>query len=155
FMDVTDINARGLAPAKRTLDAIAALKSPAEVWAFVCTPTSANVDFGSPYTFEFPIQLYPTIDAKNPDAYCITVTHAGLGLPDRDYYLRNDEQFPALRAQYKTHIATQLGNIGYANAAQKADAILALETAIAHHHWAVERRRDVVATYNKKTRTEL
>lgn len=155
FMDVTDITARGLAPAKPTIDAIAALNSPSEVWAFVCAPTSANVDFGSPYTFEFPIQLYPTIDAKNPDKYCITVTHAGLGLPDRDYYLRNDQNFPALRNQYKDHITKQLTNIGYANPAQNAAAILALETQIAHHHWAVERRRDVVATYNKKTRAEL
>ncbi|MFT3728763.1 MAG: M13 family metallopeptidase [Terricaulis sp.] len=155
FMDVNAINAKALAPAKPTLDAIAALADHAAIWSFVCAPASANVDFGSPFTFEFPIQLYPNIDAKNPDAYCITVSHAGLGLPDRDYYLRNDQNFPALRAQYKTHIAIQLTNIGYANAAQKADAILALETAIAHHHWAVERRRDVVATYNKKTRAEL
>src|SRR5262249_14699357 len=79
----------------------------------------------------------------------------GLGLPDRDYYLRTDGQFPALRDQYKAHIAKQLANVGYHDADRKAAAILALETQIAHRHWPAARRRDVVATYNKKTRAEV
>ncbi len=146
FMDTNAINAHGLAPAQADLDAIAHLRTHAEVWAFASRP-GAGVDF--------PISMYPAIDARDPDQYCITVTHAGLGLPDRDYYLRNDEQFPQLRDQYKAHIARQLTNAGQADAERKAQAILALETEIARRHWAVERRRDVVATYNKKSPAEL
>ena len=56
--------------------------------------------------------MFPNIDARDPDKYCITLTHAGLGLPDRDYYLRADGAFPQLRDQYRAHIAKQLTNAG-------------------------------------------
>ncbi|MEZ5996719.1 MAG: M13 family metallopeptidase [Hyphomonadaceae bacterium] len=155
FMDVDAINARGMAPARAGLDAIAALRTHADVWSFVCAPENTSVGFGTPATINFPIQLFPLIDARDPDKYCIIVTHAGLGLPDRDYYLRDDEQFPELRSQYQAHIARQLTNAGLSDGERKAQNILALETRIARLHWPVERRRDVVATYNKKTRAEL
>jgi putative endopeptidase len=146
FVDTDAINAKGLAPAQANLAAIAALRTHADVWAFASRPEIST---------NFPISMFPTIDAKDPDAYCITITHAGLGLPDRDYYLRSDGQFPHLRDQYKSHIETQLTNAGQSGAASKAAAILALETQIARRHWEIARRRDVVATYNKKTREEL
>lgn len=146
FVDTNAINAKGLAPAQADLAAIAALRNHEELWAWVCKP-------GNPSNF--PIAMYPNIDARDPDAYCITITHAGLGLPDRDYYIRTDGTFPHLREQYKAHVQTQLANAGVANAASKAAAILALETQIARRHWEIARRRDVVSTYNKKTRAEL
>ena len=146
FLDTAGINAKGLAPAQADLAAIAALRTHAEVWAFACRP-------GSPVVF--PIGMFPNIDARDPDAYNITLTHGGLGLPDRDYYLRNDGQFGDLRNTYKAHIERQLTNAGQTGAAAKATAILALETEIARRHWAIERRRDVVATYNKKTRAQV
>ncbi|HVY85800.1 MAG TPA: M13 family metallopeptidase, partial [Caulobacterales bacterium] len=123
-----------------------ALRTHAEVFAFASKPG---------VTVDFPISMYPAIDARDPDKYCLTITHAGLGLPDRDYYLRDDGQFPELRNQYRAHIARQLTQIGQSNAEAKAAAVLALETEIARRHWAIERRRDVVATYNPKTRAEL
>src|SRR5262249_42648946 len=117
-----------------------------QVWALACKPG---------FSVDFPIGMYPGLDARDPDKYCITLTHSGLGMPDRDYYLRSDQQFPQLRDQYKAHIARQLTHAGQADAERKAQAILALEIEIARRHWAIERRRDVVATYNKKARAEL
>ncbi len=146
FMNTDAINSKGLAPVQADLDAIAALRSHAQVWALACKPG---------FAVDFPIGMYPSLDARDPDKYCITLTHAGLGMPDRDYYLRSDGQFPQLRDQYKAHIARQLANAGQADTERKAQAILALEIQIARRHWAIERRRDVVATYNKKTRAEL
>ena len=146
FMNTDAINAKGLAPIQADLAEIAAIRTHAQVWALACKPG---------FSVDFPIAMYPTLDARDPDKYCITLTQAGLGMPDRDYYLRNDQQFPQLRDQYKSHIARQLTNAGQADAENKARAILALETEIARRHWAVERRRDVVATYNKKTHAEV
>ncbi|MFZ2029513.1 MAG: M13 family metallopeptidase [Vitreimonas sp.] len=146
FMDTNAINARGLQPVQADLARIAAIRTQGDAWALACAP-----DFSA----NFPISMYPSLDARDPDKYCITLTQAGLGMPDRDYYLRTDQQFPQLRDQYKAHIARQLTNAGQTDAERKASAILALETEIARRHWAVERRRDVVATYNKKTRAEV
>jgi putative endopeptidase len=146
FMNTDAINAKGLAPVQADLAEIAAIRTHAQVWALACKPG---------FSVNFPIGMYPSLDARDPDKYCITLTQSGLGMPDRDYYLRTDQQFPQLRDQYKAHIARQLTNAGQPNAERKAQAILALETEIARRHWAVERRRDVVATYNKKTRAEV
>ncbi len=146
FMDTDAINMKGLAPIQPDLEAIAAVRTHGQVWALACRPG---------FSVNFPIGMYPSLDARDPDKYCITLTQAGLGMPDRDYYLRTDGQFPQLRDQYKAHIARQLTNAGQADAEAKAQAILALEIQIAQRHWAIERRRDVVATYNKKTRAEL
>jgi len=146
FMDRDAINAAGLQPIQADLARIAAIRTHGDAWALASAP-----DFGA----NFPISMYPTLDARDPDKYCITLTQAGLGMPDRDYYLRTDGQFPQLRDQYKAHIARQLTNAGQSDAERKAQAILALEIQIARRHWAVERRRDVVATYNKKTHAEI
>ncbi|HVY83663.1 MAG TPA: M13 family metallopeptidase N-terminal domain-containing protein, partial [Caulobacterales bacterium] len=70
FVDVDTINAKGLAPAQADLDAIAALRTHAEVFAFASKPG---------VTVDFPISMYPAIDARDPDKYCLTITHAGLG----------------------------------------------------------------------------
>lgn len=145
YVDVAAINARGLAPAQADLARIAAIRTHAEALAFAWRPVGTS----------FPVGIYPNIDARDPDKYCITVTQSGLGLPDREYYLRNDEQFPQLRDQYKAHVARQLAAVGVADSARKAEAILTLETEIARRHWTIERTRDVVATYNPKTRAEL
>src|SRR5262249_47129394 len=95
---------------------------------------------------------------QNPDRFIVTVTHGGLGLPEREYYRRPDQQFVDIRTQYVTHIANTLTLAGQGNAAQvaaKARRIMALETAIAELHWAIADRRDRSRTYNPKTRAEL
>ncbi len=51
-------------------------------------------------------------DFEDSDAYLVYVGQGGLGLPERDYYTRDDEQSAALRKQYVAHIANQLGNLG-------------------------------------------
>ena len=45
-------------------------------------------------------------DFEDPDAYLVYLGQGGLGLPERDYYLRDDEQSVALRAQYTAHVAS-------------------------------------------------
>ena len=51
-----------------------------------------------------PFLLYINNDAKKPTRYIVYLTQSGLGLPDRDYYFRDDEKSVKLREAYVAHI---------------------------------------------------
>ena len=146
FLDVDTINAKGLAPAQTDLAAIAALRTHQDLVSLIGRP-----DFSA----NFPLVFAISIDEGDPNSYLPILTIAGLSLPDRDYYLRNDETFPQTRNQFKAHAARMLSLAHESDAEAKASAILALETQIAHLHWPIAQRRDRTALYNKRSRAEM
>ena len=77
------------------------------------------------------------IDAKAPDKYAVVIGQAGLGLPDRDYYLA--AQFSGQRAAYFTYIAHILSLIGWEKPKEFAAAIITFETAICRSKLAPDR----------------
>ncbi|HZV38859.1 MAG TPA: M13 family metallopeptidase, partial [Pseudoxanthomonas sp.] len=81
----------------------------------------------------------------------------GLGLPDKDYYLNADPRFAGIREAYVAHIRRMLGYAGVngADAKARADAVLALETALAKPQWDRAKLRDRDKTYNVFTFAEL
>ena len=99
--------------------------------------------------------VYLAADDKHPNQYAVNVVQSGLGLPDREYYLRDEAGTKAVREAYHKYIADMLTLGGVADAQAKADAIFALETAIAKLHWAAADRRDAEKTYNPMTMSEL
>ncbi|MDH4383959.1 MAG: M13-type metalloendopeptidase [Caulobacter sp.] len=92
-------------------------------------------------------------DAKDPNAYALYVGQAGLGLPDRDYYLTN--QFKTQKAAYRAYVAQMLTLAGWANANARADQILAMEDRIAAASWSKVQQRDPDANFNPMTVAEL
>jgi putative endopeptidase len=146
FLDTATIESLGLKPASSALEAIDAATSPEDIARLTARP-----DLGLPAPIEFGVGL----DLKHPDRYVVEVDHGGLGLPDRDYYLREDGEFPTIRAQYREHIARLLTLAGSTDAAASAMRIVALETEIAKLHWARADRRDRDKIYNPATRAEL
>lgn len=144
FMDTDAINAAGLAPARPFLDKIYAAR----------TPTDIARLFGEP-GFVSPIGVYVDADAKQSDTYALNANITGLGLPDRDYYLKTDARSLDIRAKYKAYLAFVLGKAGYADPDQAARAVLSLETWIAQSDWdrAGARNRDL--TYNKLSVAEF
>src|SRR4029077_11666845 len=85
--------------------------------------------------------------------YIFNIAQDGLGLPDRDYYLKDDNtSLRLVRRKYQQHIATALGMLGDANAEQLATDIVALETELARVKWSKADTREPAKTYNK---TEL
>src|SRR5690606_13924169 len=94
-------------------------------------------------------------DAHDPDTYVVYLTQSGLGLPDESYY-REEQHAPALAA-YRPHVARMLRLAGLEEQAAQdaADQVLALETALAGHHWDRVTRRDAEKTYNPMTFGEL
>jgi len=90
-------------------------------------------------------------DFDDSGAYLVYVGQGGLGLPERDYYTRDDERSVALRTQYVAHVANQLGNLGDTEspAQEAAERILAFETRLAEASYTAEQLRDVQLTMNR------
>src|SRR5712671_2433875 len=92
-------------------------------------------------------------DEKDPTRSTLHASQGGLGLPDRDYYLR--DAFRDKKAKYRDYVARLLGMVGWADAQQRADEVVALETRIAEASWSRAESRDHDRTYNPLTLAEL
>ena len=122
-MDEAAIDKAGSAPLKDDLAAIATLKSPADVAALIADWQVR----GDQVLFDFEAQP----DLKHSGTDILYAGQGGIGLPDRDYYLRDDAKSKQLLGQYRSHVARMLGLLGDKNAKEEADWIVALETRFA------------------------
>ena len=149
YMNRTARDAAGIKPLQPVLTRIAAIDSKA---ALIAAFANAAID-GS----DAPLGLYVGTDRKDPDSYLVGLGVGGLGLPDRDYYLNPDPRFVKIREAYVAHIQRMLGFAGVsgADAKARADAILALETALAKPQWDRVKLRDRDKTYNVVTFADL
>ena len=103
-----------------------------------------------------PYGLSVHLDSKDSTRYVFDVQQDGLGLPDRDYYLRDDATtLRLIRRQYQLHVAEALARLGDHNAPQEAAAIVALETELARSQWTKADNLDPEKTYNKVQLAEL
>jgi putative endopeptidase len=146
FLDTDAIERLKLGPAQPGLEAIAAARTPEDVARLMARP-----DLG----LRSPLRVGMTLDQKDPERYIVVITQGGLGMPDRDYYLKDEAVYSGLRDKYRAHITRLLTLAGDANAAAEAQSILEVETSIAKLHWPVAKRRDRDLTYNLKSRAEL
>jgi predicted metalloendopeptidase len=141
YMDEPHLEALGLAPLKPQFAAIDALTSKREIPALIAQFNRTGA--GAPYDIDI------DLDPKDSTRYAVTLTQSGLGLPDRDYYLKDDAKLKDARAKYLAHIEKMLGMAGDADAHQSAAAILQLETELARLQWTRVENRDPEKTYNK------
>ncbi|RIJ27464.1 M13 family metallopeptidase [Henriciella algicola] len=144
YMATDAIEAAGMAPAQPYLDQIAAIDSREALASVFMSPG-----------FSSPINGFVWVDDKNPDDYIFQMSMGGLGLPDREYYLKDDEKSVEIRAKYEELLTFLLGKAGYEDAAAKAADVLALETELAQADWDRAVSRNPEITYNKVTRDEL
>jgi endothelin-converting enzyme/putative endopeptidase len=141
-LDTDAIEKHGLAPIQPELDRIAALQSKQELPALIAhlnrLQAGAFFDYGSQQDFK---------DATREIAY---IDQSGLGLPEKDYYLRTDPQSIELRKQYVAHLANVLKLLGdQPDAAQsEAQKIMDLETALAKASQGNVERRDPDKIYH-------
>jgi putative endopeptidase len=94
-----------------------------------------------------PMAIFVTRDRKNSNQYLVGMSQSGLGLPNRDYYLKEDEKFVKIREQYVDHIHRVMELSGMSD--KPGANILAFETAIAKIQWSITEQRDPLKTYNK------
>lgn len=102
-----------------------------------------------------PFSFYVYTDAKNSEYNAVYMGQGGLGLPDRDYYLKEDQHSQEIRTAYQTYISTILGFISQSKNVNDAKKIMSMETQIAQISMAKTEMRDPEKTYNKKTYAEF
>ena len=141
FMDSARVEALGATPLQPELKVIAAVKSAKQLPAAFAHFAKIGV--------QVPVSVSVGADQKASSTNIVSVSQSGLGLPDRDYYLKNDAKTVAVRDAYRKYIADVFTAAKQPDPAGAADRILALETKIAEKHWDRARNRDRNATYNK------
>ena len=103
-----------------------------------------------------PFDLGVSQDGRDATRYAVLLVQSGLGLPDRDYYLKDDDaKLKQARMQYQMLIETSLAQGGEKDAAASARDIVALETALAKVQWTKVENRNPVKSYNKVPLAEL
>jgi putative endopeptidase len=147
FMNEEQIEALGLKPLQAEFAAIDAIKDMNGIPAQIAHMNAIGA--GAPYG------LGINLDARNSTQYAVTLFQSGLGLPDRDYYLKDDAKLKDARTSYRAHIEKMLTMAGEAKAASGAEAILNLETSLAKIQWTRVEERDPIKTYNKTAISEL
>ena len=147
FMDEAAVNAAGLAPIRPLIEEIEGIGS-REAWA-----TELGQLFRQGITG--PFGGYVATDDRIPTEMIMRLTQSGLGLPDRDYYLRDDPSLVEKRNAYRDYLGRLLTLAGESGAAERAAAVLALESRIADVHWTRVDSRDDEKTYNKRSLTQL
>lgn len=139
WMNVDALNELGAAPLQPYLDKIYAIESKQDLAHYYAT---ANLHADSP----FGMGIIP--DPADTTRYTAFLGQSGLGMPDRDYYLKDDEKFAQYRDAYRSYMVKVLDLAGLENAEARADTIIALETKLAEIHWSQEDSRDIQKIYN-------
>src|SRR6185503_12169852 len=148
-MDESAINAKGAAPLDPLLKKVAALTS-----ANALAPLVAELHtIGVKPFFNFGTEA----DFKDASVEMAIADQGGMGLPDRDYYSRDDAKSVELRKQYVEHVGKMASLLGDPadRAAKSAEAVMKIETALAKAALDVVARRDPNQIYHKLSAAEL
>ncbi len=148
-MDSIAVEKAGIAPLKPYLDRIDKLKNYSDLLAYI-TQEYAE---GNGSLFRFGGGL----DAKNSNAFVAQVGSGGISLPDRDYYLKDDDRMKKVRTAYESHIFNVFRLLGDSEAKAKAAVsdIMRIETAYAKARMSRVEMRDAEKRYNKMTIADL
>lgn len=148
-MDMETRNARGITPITPLLEKIDAIQSPADLTTTIAQLHRIGIDV--------PWGAGIDQDARNSEKYMLHLMQDGLGMPDRDYYLKDDAESVRVREAYRTHVEKLFRLMGYtpARARVARDTLLSIETRLAKASMRKEDMRDPEKTYHKFSRAEL
>src|SRR3569623_86819 len=139
WMNEAGIEAKGTAPLQPYLARIAAVNDLTGLQTLFATTGYAS-----------PISIGSIPNLSDPTHYTAIVGQGGLGMT-RDLYLLQGEKYVAFRAAYKAYVEKMLGLAGIPDAGAKANAIFALETAMAKEQWSPEQSRDLAKLNDPET----
>ena len=134
YLDTAAIEARGLAPIRPALRAIASIKDRRALSAMLGARLRADTDpfNNNNYSSSHDLfGLFVSQDLNRPTRNIPYLMQGGLGLPDRDYYLSTRPETLELRKAYRAYVAKVFRLAGFSAPETRADRVLALETRIA------------------------
>ncbi len=148
-MNTSAIDAAGLKPLQPEIDAIRSLHDKNQLPALLAQDQTLGVN-----AF---FSLGSQQDFRDASKEIASVDQDGLGLPEKDYYLRTDPQSVKIQQEYVQHVANMLGLAGEAKAQAQADAkaVMALETAMAKASMGQVERRDPNKVYHIESTTQF
>jgi len=148
-MDEATIASQGASRLQPELERIAAIRNGADLVEEVARLQELGVDT------LFSVDVHQ--DEKDSARYAVHLTQGGLVLPDRDYYLNDDDRTKNVRTEYLKHLSTMFQLLGEdaATAARDSQVVLSLETQLAKASRKLEDLRDPEANYNKMATTDF
>lgn len=149
IMDTNGIEAKGYTPLQPIFDQIQAIQKPKDILSFAC---AQNV-IGNDVLFNFAVFA----DEKNVTKNIAIFMQGGLGLPDRDYYFRSDDQTVGIQVAYKAMLKKFFVLTGDDTTSAMANAmkVYELEKKIAQGHFTNVQLRDPEKNYNKMGTAQL
>jgi len=147
FLDEARLEQIGVQPVLAQFAKIDALTSKDDLPALIARLNRTDV------TAPYDLSIDP--DQKDSTRYAVTLGQSGLGMPDRDYYLKDDAKLKAIRNHYLEHIEKLFALAGETNAQESAAEVLQFETAMAALQWTRVENRDPQKTYNKVALADL
>ena len=160
-MDETAIDKAGLSPLQPVIDHIAKLQDKSQLPALVASIHQiirpADLNFISAQYGGVLFGLYASPDFDDATKQLATIDQSGMGMPSREFYLKDDEKSKQIRDLYVKHVAQVLQLTGEAPAEATADAqvVLAFETALANAAMDIVARRDPKNLNNKMSLQQL
>lgn len=148
-MDTVQIEKDGYNPIKPELKSISEIKSLPDVYKEV-----AKLYLGGTSSM---FRFYGSADEKNSEMVIAQISQGGLGLPDRDYYTKEDKHSKETREKYVEHMSKMFSLIGQdkATAEKNTHTVMNIETRLAKSSMTRVERRDPDKTYNKMSLAKL
>lgn len=139
FMNMEIRNKVGLTPLEAVFDQINAISNYDDLTVFMASASKRGVSM--------PIDIDQLVDWNDSDKYSMIVTQGGLGLPDREYYFKDDEKSEEIRMAYVEHVSKMFDLVGLPNNVEAAQTIMAFETRLAEQNMSKENRRKRAENY--------
>ena len=157
YMNEAAIEAADLAPLRPHLDAIATIHDKRELARALGETLRADVDALNNTNFHTPnlFGLWVAPGFNDSEHYSAYLLQGGLELPDREYYLAENEHMRDLRKQYLAHISTILKLAGFSDTDARAARIVELEHAIAQSHRSLAENEDIHKANNTWTQADF
>jgi putative endopeptidase len=150
YMDGATIEAKGLAPLRPHLDAIAAIRDKHELARALGESLRADVDALNNTNYHTPnlFGLWVAPGFNDSEHYAAYLLQGGLQMPDRQYYLADSDRMRDIRAKYQAHVSAMLKLAGFTDTDARAQHIIELEHAIAEKHLSLAENEDIQKANN-------
>jgi putative endopeptidase len=157
YLDEAAIEAKGIDPLRPHLKSIADIHNQHDLARALGESLRADVDALNNTNFHTPnlFGLWVAPGFNDSDHYAAYLLQGGLQLPDREYYLADNDRMRDLRTKYKAHISAMLKLAGFTDTDARAEHIFDLEHAIAEKHISLADNEDIHKANNTWTQSDF